>query len=91
MHYKEFRLKEDYVLIVPGFVSVIGSPQQYVRFAYSMSGMVVKQEVEPSQMQRPTGLTTVKFLGRHEILEVLVVSPDLYRMGHSFQEVPLLF
>jgi len=36
-------------------------------------------------------LTTVKFLGRHEILEVLVVSPDLYWMGRSFQKVPLLF
>jgi len=45
---------------------------------------VVKQEVEPSQMQGPTGLTTVKFLGRHEILKVLVVGPDLYRMGRSF-------
>jgi len=42
-------------------------------------------------MQGPVGLTTVKFLGRYEILEVLVVSPDLYRMGRSFQEVPLLF
>jgi len=51
----------------------------------------VKQEVEPSQMQGPTGLTTVKFLGHHEILEVLVVGPDLYRMGRSFKEVPLLF
>jgi len=44
----------------------------------------VKQEVEPSQMQGPAGLTTVKFLGRHEILEVLVVGLDLYRMGCSF-------
>jgi len=42
-------------------------------------------------MQGPTGLMTVKFLGCHEILEVLVVGPDLYQMGHSFQEVPLLF
>ena len=33
----------------------------------------------------------VKFLGHHEILEVLVVSPDLYWMDCSFQEVPLLF
>jgi len=56
-----------------------------------MSRTVVKQEVEPSQMQRPMGLTTVKFLGCHEILEVLVVSPDLYWMGCSFQEVSSLF
>jgi len=53
--------------------------------------MVVKQEVKPSQMQGPTGLTTVKFLGCHEVLKVLVVGPDLYQMGRSFQEVPLLF
>jgi len=40
--------------------------------------------VTPSQIQGPTGLTTVKFLGCHEILEVLVVGPDLYQMGRSF-------
>jgi len=53
--------------------------------------MVVKQEVEPSQMQGPRGLTTVKFLGYHEVLKVLVVSPDFHRMGRPFQEVPLFF
>jgi len=42
-------------------------------------------------MQGPIGLMTVKFLGHHEILEVLVVGPDLYQMGLSFQEVPPLF
>jgi len=52
-----------------------------------MSGIVVKKEVKSSQMQGLMGLTTVKFLGCHEILEVLVVSPDFYQMGHSFQEV----
>ena len=57
---------------------MIGSPQQCIQFVHSMSRMVVKQEVEPSQMQEPTGLTTVKFLGYHEILKVLVVSLDLY-------------
>jgi len=56
-----------------------------------MSGAVMKQEVKPSQMQRPTSLATVKFLGHHEILKVLVVSPDFHRMGRSFQEVPSLF
>jgi len=43
-----------------------------------MSRIVVKQEVKLSQMQGLTGLTMVKFLGHHEILEVLVVGPDLY-------------
>jgi len=36
----------------------------------------MKQEVKSSQMQGPTSLMTVKFLGHHEILEVLVVGPD---------------
>jgi len=49
-----------------------------------MSGIVVKQEVKPSQMQEPMGLMTVKFLGHHKILKVLVVGPDLYWMGHFF-------
>ena len=53
--------------------------------------MVVKEEVEPSQVQGPTGLLTVKFLGHHEVLEVLAVSSDLYQMDCSFQEVPPLF
>jgi len=70
---------------------MISSPRQCVQFAYSTSGAVMKQEVKSSQMQGPTSLATVKFLGRHEILKVLVVGPDFHRMGRSFQEVPLLF
>jgi len=91
MHCKEFWLKKDYILIVQGSVSVIGSSQQCVQFAHGTSRTVVEQKVKPSQMQRPTGLTTVKFLGHHEILKVLVVGPDLYWIGCSFQEVLLLF
>jgi len=51
----------------------------------------MKQEVKSSQMQEPTSLATVKFLGRHEILKVLVVSPDFHQVGRAFQKVPLLF
>jgi len=51
----------------------------------------MKQEVESSQIQGLMSLAMVKFLGRHEILKVLVVGPDFYRMGHAFQKVPLLF
>ena len=48
-------------------------------------------EVEASQVQRPTGLATVEFLGRYKVLQVLVVCPDFYRVLSSFQKVPLLF
>jgi len=33
----------------------------------------------------------VEFLSRHEVLQVLVVRPDLYQVSGSFQEVPPLF
>jgi len=52
---------------------------------------VMKQEVESSQMQEPMSLVMVKFLGCHEILEVLVVGPDFHWMGCAFQKVPPLF
>jgi len=91
MHHKELQSKKDNILIVGGSVSMISSPRQCVRFAHSTSGAVMKQEVESSQMQRLTSLTMVKFLGRYEILEVLVVGPDFHQIGRSFQKVPLLF
>ena len=34
---------------------------------------------------------TVEFLSHHEVLQVLVVYLDLYRMLGFFQEIPLLF
>jgi len=90
-HHKELWSKEDNILIVGGSVSMISSPRQYVWFAHGMFGAMIKQEVESSQMQGPMSLATVKFLGYHKILEVLVVGPDFHQMGHSFQKVPSLF
>ena len=48
-------------------------------------------EVKASQVQGPTGLATIEFLSRHEVLQVLVVCPDFYRVPSSFQKMPLLF
>ena len=48
-------------------------------------------KVKASQVQGPTGLATIEFLSRHEVLQVLVVHPDFYRMPSSFQKVPPLF
>ena len=48
-------------------------------------------EVKASQVQRSTGLATIKFLSRHEVLQVLVVCSDFYRVPSSFQKVPPLF
>jgi len=52
---------------------------------------VVEGEVEPGEIQGPSYLMAVKFLGNAEILEVLVISPDLYGVSRTFQVVaPLL-
>jgi len=48
-------------------------------------------EVEASQVQGPTGLATIEFLSRHEVLQVLVVCPDFYQVPSFFQKVPPLF
>jgi len=45
-------------------------------------------EVKASQVQRSTGLATVEFLSRHEVLQVLVVRSDFYWVSSSFQKVP---
>ena len=77
--------------IVGGSISMISFSRQCIQFAHGMSGAVMKQEVESSQMQGPTSLAMVKFLGHHEILKVLVVGPDFYRMDRFFQKVSPLF
>jgi len=41
-------------------------------------------EVKASQVQRPTGLTTIEFLSCHEVLQILMVHPDFYQVPSSF-------
>ena len=36
-------------------------------------------------------MVTVEFLSHHEVLQVLVVCPDLHWVSGSFQKMPLLF
>ena len=52
---------------------------------------MVKLVVEAGEVERPSRLPTVELLRRREVLEVLVVCPDLHLMFRTFQEVsPLL-
>jgi len=53
--------------------------------------MMNQLEVEASQVQRPLGLATVEFLSCYEVLQVLVVRPDFYRIPGSFQKVSPFF
>jgi len=47
-------------------------------------------EVEAGEVERPSGLPLVQLLGRHEVLQVLVVRPDLALMFRALDEVPPL-
>jgi hypothetical protein len=51
---------------------------------------MVHHKVELGHRKRPSSLPAVKFLSRHEILEVPVISPDFHLVQCSFQEVPPL-
>ena len=50
----------------------------------------VECEVEAGEVERPSGLPPVQLLGRHEVLQVLVVRPDLTLMFHALNKVPPL-
>jgi len=52
---------------------------------------MVKCEVEAGEIQRPSGLPSVEFLGCLEVLQVFVVGPDLNRMLSALEVVLPLF
>ena len=47
-------------------------------------------EVKAGEVERPSGLPLVQLLGRHEVLQVLVVCPNLTLMFCAFNKVPPL-
>src|SRR5882724_388483 len=52
-----------------------------------MSRSVMHGEVESGYVEGPPSLTTVEFLCRHEVLQVLVVRPDFNLVVGTFQEM----
>jgi len=51
---------------------------------------VVECEIEAGEVEGPSGLPPVQLLGRHEVLQILVVRPDLALMFRAFDKVPPL-
>jgi hypothetical protein len=51
---------------------------------------VEQGKVELGQVQGPSGLLPVQLLRLLEVLQVLVVRPDLDRVLYTFEEVPPL-
>jgi len=51
----------------------------------------MEREVKAGEVERPSGLPLIQLLGRHEVLQVLVICPDLALVFSTFNEVlPLL-
>jgi len=51
----------------------------------------MEREDEVGEVERPSGLPLIQLLGHHEVLQVLVIRPDLALVFSAFDEVlPLL-
>src|ERR1700675_2140584 len=88
---EKFRTKEGNVCIVCDAGSVVCAAGEGIRLAHAPSWLVVEGEVEARQIEGPSGLAAVELLGGPEVLQVLVVCPDLKRLARAFQVVSPLF
>jgi hypothetical protein len=71
--------------------SVVRTTRERVWMSHEASRLMEQGEVEPGQVQGPSGLPPVQLLLLLEVLQVLVVCPDLDRVLRAFEEVlPLL-
>ena len=48
---------------------------------------MVECEVKVGEVERPSGLPLVQLLGCHEVLQILVICPDLALVFHAFDKV----
>jgi hypothetical protein len=70
--------------------SVIQTLGECIWFTHRVPRLVMKLEIEPGQIQRPLPLSQVEILRLPEVLQVLVVGPNLNWMLHTFEEVLLI-
>jgi hypothetical protein len=52
-------------------------PRKGVGFRVLFPGFMNEREVVFAEFQRPPGLSSIEFLRRGEVLQILVVGPDL--------------
>jgi len=69
---------------------MVGSAGECIWLTHRLPGFVLECEVEAAEVERPLGLPPVQLLGRHEVLQVLVVCPDLTLMFRALNKVPPL-
>jgi len=64
---------------------------QGIRLPHRPFGAVAESEVEVDEVQGPTSLTTVEFLGHYKVLEIFVVYSNFHWIGCFFEEISQLF
>src|SRR5258707_7850253 len=69
---------------------VIHLPQQGIRSAHLPSRLVGQDEVKPGEVQGPSCLAAVQFVGLLEIRQVLMICVDLELLIRPLKEVPPL-
>src|SRR5271154_1110256 len=70
---------------------MVWSSRQSVYLEHRCTGFVMEGEIIVSQEQGPPSLPSVEFPSCHEVLEVFVICPDLYRLlGQDEPMSPLL-
>jgi hypothetical protein len=83
-NHKEVGGEQGDVSVVIRAATVIHTSAESVRLTHGLSRSVVHHKVEPGHHKRPSSLPAVKLFSRHEVLKVLVISPDFYLVRCSF-------
>src|ERR1700743_3643012 len=69
---------------------MVRTTRKRIRAAHPTPGVMVEYNVEPGEVERPPGLPPVEMLGLPEVLQILVVGPDLHWVLRSLKEMPPL-
>jgi hypothetical protein len=86
---EKLRPKERNIRVL-GSSAVVRAAGERIRATHEVTRLVEQGKVEPGQVQGPPGLPPVQILRLLEVLQVLVVRPDLDRVLRAFEEVPPL-
>src|SRR6201991_2730288 len=81
-------LKQDNILVVILPLAMIWPPGQSIRFPRAFTWPMMQAKVKSRQIQGPSGLPSIEFLGSHEVFQILVVCPNFKLMLCAFQIMP---
>jgi hypothetical protein len=86
---EKLRPKERNIRVL-GSGAVVWAAGEHIQATHEATRLVEQGEIEPGQVQGPPGLPPVQILRLLEVLQVLVIRPDLDRVLRAFEEVPPL-